>query len=223
MEEKYSKYLPVRILIYLLGIVLVSIGIVLCKKSNLGISPISSVPYVLEYIVPISFGALTMLFHLVNIVAQMALVKKVWDIKLLLQIPLAVVFGQTINFFQKCISIDNGNAGMQWLALGMSVLFTAVGMVCMLDMKLVTNPPDGVVKEISEKYSLKFGNVKIMYDVTMVIISVLLGIICCKKIMGIGIGTLVSAIFIGKCVSLINHVIKQVSGMKNIDPKNNKI
>ena len=55
-----------RLMIYLAGIFMVSLGIVLCKKSELGISPISSVPYVLEYIVPVSFGTLTMFFHLAN-------------------------------------------------------------------------------------------------------------------------------------------------------------
>ena len=40
-----------RVFIYLLGIFFVSLGIVLCKKCNLGISPISSITFVLEEIV----------------------------------------------------------------------------------------------------------------------------------------------------------------------------
>ncbi len=195
-----------RIMIYLLGIILVSLGIVLCKKSNLGISPISSVPYVLEYIVPLSFGTLTMLFHFVNVLIQMVLLKKIWDYKILLQIPLSWIFGQTINLFQKCIYINEQNIWWQCTALILSVLLTAIGMVCMLNMKLIANPPDGTVKEISQKSNILFGNVKVMYDVTMVIISVLLGLIFCKKILGIGIGTLISAIFIGKCVSVIRKI-----------------
>lgn len=203
-----KERLLLRLMIYLVGIFMVSLGIVLCKKSELGISPISSVPYVLEYIVPVSFGTLTMFFHLANTLIQMILLKKIKDWRLILQIPLAFIFGQTINGIQKYLVIDGQSIWMRCIALILSVLFTAVGMVCMLNMKLISNPPDGTVKEISEKTKMKFGNVKICYDITMVVISVLLGVLFCRKVIGIGIGTLVSAIFIGKCVSGINFILE---------------
>lgn len=203
-----KERLLLRLMIYLAGIFMVSLGIVLCKKSELGISPISSVPYVLEYIVPVSFGTLTMFFHLANTIIQMILLKRIKDWRLISQIPLAFIFGQTINGIQKYLIIDDQNIWIRCIALILSVLFTAGGMVCMLNMKLISNPPDGTVKEISEKTKIKFGNVKIFYDITMVVISVLLGIVFCRKIIGIGIGTLVSAIFIGKCVSGINFMLK---------------
>jgi len=203
-----KERLLLRLMIYLVGIFMVSLGIVLCKKSELGISPISSVPYVFEYIVPVSFGTLTMFFHLTNTMIQMILLKKIKDWRLILQIPLAFIFGQTINGIQKYLVIDSQSIWVRCIALILSVLFTAVGMVCMLNMKLISNPPDGTVKEISEKTKMKFGNVKIFYDITMVVISILLGVLFCRKVIGIGMGTLVSAIFIGKCVSGINFILE---------------
>ena len=199
----------IRGVIYIAGILFVSAGIVLCKKSGLGISPISSVPYVLEYVVPMSFGTLTMLFHLINTGIQMLIRKKIWDAKLLLQIPLAWLFGQTINFFQRYISMNDQNILWQCMALLLSIVFTALGMVCMLNMHLIVNPPDGAVKEISGRTGLKFGNVKILYDISMVVISQAAGIVFCGDIKGVGIGTLLSAVLIGRMVTGINQIVGQ--------------
>ena len=92
--------------IYIVGIIFVSLGIVLCKKCGMGISPISSIPYVLTYILPLSFGVLTTCFHFVNIILQMFFSKKWIDAKLWLQVPLAFVFGWVIDGFNKLIMID---------------------------------------------------------------------------------------------------------------------
>ena len=67
------RSMAARLCVYALGIWLVSFGIVLCKKCGFGISPISCIPFVLEKLLPVSFGTLTMLFHLVNILLQMIL------------------------------------------------------------------------------------------------------------------------------------------------------
>jgi len=65
-----------RIAIYVVGMVAVSVGIVLGTKCELGISPVSNWPFVMEKVVPLSFGVLTMLFHFVNIFLQYILEKK---------------------------------------------------------------------------------------------------------------------------------------------------
>lgn len=89
-----------RLVIYLLGMVCVSLGIVFCAQCGLGISPISGIPFVLKEILPLTFGQLTMLFHFVNIGFQMTLLKKVRDGKILLQIPVAFLL------YRKFLSLD---------------------------------------------------------------------------------------------------------------------
>lgn len=197
-----------RLLIYLLGIVLVSLGIVLCKKSNLGISPVSSIPYVLECVVPLSFGTLTMLFHVVNTLSQMALLGKIRDIRLLLQFPLAFAFGWVIDGIQAWVIFDGTVLFYQAAALFFSIFFTAAGMVCMIRMDLVQNPPDGLVRQLSRVLGQELGKVKIGYDVCCVAISIFLGFLCLGTMKGFGIATILSAVFVGKMVSWIQHAVE---------------
>lgn len=204
-----SKNLVVkRVIIYLLGIVMVSLGIILCKKSNLGISPISSIPFVLEEIVPVSFGTLTIFFHLVNIFLQLLLIHKIGDMQILLQIPVAMLFGQVIDFFQKYINFNNEFMINQVIALIFSVFFTALGMVCMISMDMVQNPPDGLVKVISQKTDKELGKIKIIYDIACILLSIAIGLIFLGKVRGMGIATVVSALFVGKTVIWIKKIWK---------------
>lgn len=191
---------PKRLLTYFIGILLVSAGIVLCKKCNLGISPISSIPFVLEGIVPLSFGTLTMLFHLVNILLQSIVTRNV-TMKIILQVPIAVLFGQVINLFQKLLNFNADIWYIQLLALILSIVFTALGMVCMIHMQLVQNPPDGFVHLISQKLGCELGKVKISYDISCVLISIAFSLYFFREIRGFGIATIASALLVGKLVS----------------------
>ena len=196
-----------RVVIYFCGLLMVSLGIVLCKKCNLGISPISSIPFVLELITHIPFGTLTMLFHLANIALQLVLVRSIWNTKILLQIPVAVLFGRVINVMQYIIEIDDTKFVNRWLALILSIVFTALGMACMLNMHLIQNPPDGLVSEVARKRKLEFGRVKVVYDMITLVISILLGGVFLHRISGIGAGTVVSAFAVGKVSDLFKKKI----------------
>ncbi|NNH34051.1 hypothetical protein HLH12_00410 [Acinetobacter sp. NIPH 2377] len=61
---------PLRLLFLFSGLGLITLGVVLAIRSNLGTS-LSSVPYVYSFIVPLSVGALTIMMHVLMIVLQM--------------------------------------------------------------------------------------------------------------------------------------------------------
>lgn len=210
MNVNGEKLSAQRILIHLLGILFVSLGIVLCKKCSLGISPISSIPFVLTDITSLTFGNLTTLFHFVNIAAQMLLTKKLFDPKLWLQVPLAFVFGWIIDWCNNLIVVDDTLLLCQILALALSIFFTALGMVMMIGMNLIQNPPDGTVKQISVMLDTELGNVKVVYDVACVIISILLGLLFLHQIKGFGVATIASAIFVGKSISWIRSAFNAI-------------
>lgn len=98
---------------------------------------------------------------------------------------------------------------MQFFALGLSIFFTALGMVMMVRMDLVQNPPDGFVKLAAEIFKKEFGSVKVLYDVVCVIFTLSIGMVCLKQPYGMGIATIASALLVGRTVSLINKIVPQ--------------
>ncbi len=186
---------------YIIGMILVSLGIVLCVKCELGVSPISSVPYVLESLTPLTFGTLTMLFHFCNSAIQYILEKKFINMKVLFQIPVAFLFGILIDFLKNIMHFHAENLIFQLFLMVMSIVFTALGMHFMLSMQLVQNPPDGTVNILARLFHKNIGTVKICYDIFMVIASVILGIIFLHGLKGFGIATIFSAIFVGQTLT----------------------
>jgi hypothetical protein len=61
--KKLKKYS-----IFVVGLFFMSLGVALVTKSNLGTSPISSVPYVLSMISPLTIGQFTFLLSLLFII-----------------------------------------------------------------------------------------------------------------------------------------------------------
>lgn len=193
--------------IYIIGMIFVSLGIVLCVKCELGVSPISSVPYVLGYMVPLTFGTLTMLFHFLNTIIQYILEKRLVNPKVLLQIPVAFLFGVIIDFFKNIMSFHAENLIFKILLMIMSIIFTALGMHLMLAMQLVQNPPDGTVNILAYLLNKNVGTVKVYYDISMVVISVVLGFIFLHSLKGFGIATIFSAIFVGRTLTVLKKYI----------------
>ena len=195
-------------MIYFIGILFVSLGIVLCVKCELGVSPISCVPYVMESLTPLTFGTLTMLFHFINSIIQYILEKQRWNIKVLLQIPVAFLFGSTIDLFKNIINLPVENMKFKIIWMIVSIICTAFGMHLMLSMRLVQNPPDGTVDLLACLLHKDVGTVKIFYDILMVLLSVLLGIIFLHHPKGFGAATICSAIFVGKTLTWMRRHIK---------------
>lgn len=196
-----------RLGIYLLGMFTVSLGIVLCALCGLGISPISSWAYIMADVVPLSFGTLTMIFHLINIAFEYLLEKKLVNIKVFMQIPVAIIFGVLIDLIKKMITIDTSSVICQSVALILSVIFTALGMVLMINMDLVQNPPDGSVKDLSNATGIEIGNMKLIYDFFMLITSTITGYLLLGDFRGFGIATIISALFVGKVLTLFQRII----------------
>lgn len=201
---------------YVTGILLVSLGIVLCKKCGWGISPISCVPLVLAMALPLSFGALTSIFHAVNVLVQMALTRGWRDARLWLQLPLALVFGAAIDVMNIMLTVPCEGGAVQLALLTGSICFTAVGMVLMLDADLVQNPPDGTVRQVSVMLNRPLGGVKVAYDVMCVVLAATFGLALLGRIEGLGIATLASALLVGKTIELIRGVIVWIHGKSSL-------
>ena len=89
---KGSK-LGIRLLYYFGGFFVMTIGIALSVKSNLGVSPVSSIPYTMTCVWGIEMGVATVIFHVILVILQMLLMRRRFEFKNLLQIPVGMVFG----------------------------------------------------------------------------------------------------------------------------------
>lgn len=205
-RSKFDTSVFSRILLYLVGAVLLGFGIVLCVKCQMGVSPINSVPYILTYLTPLSLGTLSILFYLVNIALQLILSERKDYISILLQLPVSFLFGFVIDIWGALLPFAE-NIVMQIVCLCASLFFTAFGIMLLVTAHLVPDPPTGAVQAISRASKKAMGNIKIIYDSSCVVISLLISLLGTHRIIGFGLATIVSAICVGRILAFLQGTV----------------
>lgn len=197
-----------RIVIYIGGIVLLALGGVLAIKSNLGASPISSLPLSISKVSRISLGTAAAILFTIYVVIQILILKRDFKKIQLLQIVFAILFGQIMNFFNSIITININNFYSRILICILSFFITAFGVVFTITANIVPVAPDGLAQVISKKAKIDFGKAKIYFDCTVVLLSVSILLFNSKGLEGLGIGTVLSALLVGRIVSYISKNLK---------------
>ena len=83
--------------VFAAGLAVAGVGVALTTRAGLGTSPISSVPYVLTFVFPLSFGLLTLLVNLLLVAGQVALLRREFRAVQYLQIAATGIFGLFID------------------------------------------------------------------------------------------------------------------------------
>ena len=201
-----------RLFWFAAGILINSFGIVLITKGAMGTSQISSIPYVLSLQLPsISFGMFSFIMNMVYIVLQALLLRKQFKPVQLLQIVVNVVFSWFIDVSMNLLGwLEPQNIAIELvlLLLGCAVLGFGISVEVMAN--LVTTAGEGIVLAICKVAPVKFGNMKMGFDITLVCISVVLSLIFLGGIEGVREGTLAAMIFVGQVTKVTNKMMKRV-------------
>lgn len=76
-------------------------------------------------------------------------------------------------------------------------------------MRLVPNPEDGIVQAVAQKRGWPQGFAKNLFDSDCAATAALIGFSFSRKIIGIGLGTLLSILGVGRAVALVNHFFRK--------------
>lgn len=211
VDKGISLILIKRVLLYSLGLLFMAFGVSFSIKSNLGISPVNSIPYVLSLVTLIDQGLITTLVFSVYILMQIVLLKKDFKKINFLQIISASAFGYFVSFSNSIFGrIPYPEIyALKLIFLVVSISFIAIGLLFYLSADIVPQPPEGLILAISNKFSLEFSKVKVLFDSSAVLIACLISLIYFKDIRGIREGTIISAILIGKLLGILSKYFKK--------------
>ena len=227
MNQTKTRLNIQRGILYVLGLVSLAFGISLTAKVNLGVSPIVSVSYVISEIGKFNFANTTFVLYCLFVAAEVLIhltrkekAKAAMDV---LQIPLSLVFTRFMNLYNAVLPDFSQVSGFFGTILGrilvlcVSIFFTALGITLSVNTKLVPNPGDGIVKTIADVAGWEQGFSKNVFDGCCIATAILLGLIFERRIIGIGLGTVMAVFLTGRFVALINHFIlsriKRASGL----------
>lgn len=198
-----------RYIMLFCGLSIMAMGIALSIKADIGITPISSLPYVLNHIISnVTIGEFTAAMHISFVLLQIVLLKKEFEVFQLLQLILAVVFGALIDGALLLFTHINPSVyHQQFVVFVLSMFFIAFGIFLEVKAGLLLIAGDGAMKAISTISKIDFGKVKIGFDCSLVLISFVLCIMFTHELTGIREGTVLAAIFVGMILKVFNEKI----------------
>ena len=162
MTEKVKRYF-----LFLVGLFVMALGIALMVKANLGISPISSPPYVFSVkFTAVSLGCFTILWNFLLILGQIAVLRRKFQWYQLIQIPLTLVFGVFVDSakaLQPFLRPESYLLQAAVLLFGCLVLALGVSLTVLAG--VVMNSGEAFVSAISQQTGREFGIIKIFLTV----------------------------------------------------------
>lgn len=209
--------LLVKIPKYCLGLLFLAVGVTFSIKSNLGISPVNSIGYVLSVIMGIDQGKVITVIFSIYVLLQLVLLRRKFKPQYLLQIAFSTIFGYFVSFSNKMLTFPVADFyPLQLAYLVMSIILVALGVTLYMGADLMPMPAEGVMIAISQLTGISFHKVKMMFDTAVVVISVVISLLFLGRIAGIREGTLLSAVFIGKLVGVFNSM-KAKMNLRTVD------
>ena len=177
-EKRSTTSLIKRYLFLCAGLCIMAFGVAFSIEASLGTSPISSLPYVSSLLTPLSVGNTTILMHCVFILLQILILRKRYDPIQLIQLPVAFLFGYLTDFAVWTLDkVTYNTYWQQWILCILGILLVAIGVSFEVAANVVTLAGEGVVLAICKVCPIKFGYMKVAFDVTLVLISCILSLI----------------------------------------------
>lgn len=206
MEKK-----RLRILVYVVGMFILALGLTLNTKANLGVSPIISVPYSISQITGLNFGDLTFVVYAMFVVVQIIIHIRLKNHKRIasdiLQLPLSLIFTRLLNIFTVHIPTSQ-NLGIRFIILTFAIICTGIGAAMSLSMQIVPNPGDGIVQALAERFDKSVGITKNLFDCLNLSITLCISLFIAHQIVGVGIGTVIAVVGVGRVIALFNHIFE---------------
>lgn len=201
-----------RYVLFIISLFFAALGVAFTKHGELGVSPISSVANIMSCkFASLSLGTWLIIWNSVLIVGQIAILRKDFQLIQLLQVPLSFIFGWFTDFGMWVVSFIPADFYLIRLLMVIAgVIILGFGISLSVVANVIMNSGEAFVKAISDKINKQFGNVKIAFDVTCVVLALVLSLVFFNfSIVGTREGTIISALLTGIVVKLFSSKINQ--------------
>ena len=199
--------------IFLIGLFICSFGVACTTKAGLGTTPTVSIPYTLSLIfTDLSFGNWLIIFSMLQIIAQIIMLRKRTVVsEIVIQVVLTFAYGYLTDFsfsILKGLEVNSYILKIIFLLIGCVIIAFGVYLELLGNVGMLSG--DAFIKAIATITNKEYGNVKIITDVSMSVISATLAVAVLHRLAGVREGTIIAALMIGIIIKYFKKILKPV-------------
>jgi len=205
-------FTPRRRAAYFIGTILLAYGITLNTRTNLGVAPILSVAFNISELLGIPFSLMSFFYYCFLILVQLVLLRSRFDQIQWFQLVASFLTSAFIAVFSAVIPAA-ASVPLRIIYLPAAILLTGLGIILSVGARFVPNPGDGTAYAISICTGRSLGLSKNILDISSFLIALALGLVFRGRIMGVGIGTIVTMLLTGRVVALLQKPVLRLAGL----------
>ena len=194
-----------RLVLYVVGLFLLALGATFSIIADIGVSPVTSLPYALALVTGLSVGIMTFVANFIYIILQVIFLKQIRWKNFSIQLVIAFLFGSfmdvTIWLTKPLPEADSIWLIVVYFVLG--VVLVAFALLFYFTSSLPTMPYDSLTYAVANKWQFPFGKTKMVSDMINVIVSIIICLVFIQSFGSIGIGTFIAAYGVGKLVGVV--------------------
>ena len=200
-----------RYVLFIISLFFSALGVAFPKHGELGVSPISSIANVMSCrFTFFTLGTWLIIWNCLLILGQILILRSKFQPIQLLQIPLSFLFGWFTDLGMQIVSFIPVNSYLQSLGMVLvGILILGFGVSLSVIANVIMNSGEAFVKAISDTLHKEFGNVKVVFDVLCVLLSLVASLLLFDfTIVGTREGTILSALLTGLVVKFFNRRLR---------------
>lgn len=203
MKKKWGLKLG----IFVLGQFVLAFGVSLSVLSELGVTPVSSLPKALSTITGMEMGNMLIVVQCACFVLQALFFEREYKLGFWLQVPSAILFGKLVtltSLFFEGIVLES-----YWVKLVVqviSIFIVGLGVELYMLPGVALQPMEGMVEQLHKKYGRSVAFYKNVVDISCVVLAVVLSLVFLGRLEGAREGTVMAAIGVGRAVWLFHKL-----------------
>lgn len=227
-KKSMKKITKTSELLWLFGIIFVAFGVSICSKADLGVSMIAAPAFVVaewitQYFPWFTVGVTEYVIQGIMLIILCVVVRR-FNWRYLLAFAVAVLYGYVLDLFLCLLGgvVFEGIA-LRWAMLIIGDVITALGVACFFRTYMPLQVYELFVAEIAKRFNIVISKVKSTFDITLLVISILLAVtlfgdlasfkwttIGYSAFHSIGLGTLVTTLINAPIIAIMGRVIDKI-------------
>lgn len=164
-------------------------------------------PYAFSEVLPqLSLGTWTYIFQGLLIASLFILRRKIVP-EYLLSFAVGFCFGIFVDLHESWVQLLPQSLPLDVLYFIVSYLLIAFGIALSNRCRMPITPTDLFPRELAAIAKVRYSRIKIAFDVICLLVTVCLTFICLGRIMGLGAGTVIAALTMGKAIGIIGEAL----------------
>jgi len=193
----------------LIGLIVTALGLAVCVRADLGISPITTLAFALNRVIPaLSLGTFVFLQHIVFFILTVVLLRRDFKPFQILQLPCSFLFGYFVDFWEILLrGLAVNSYPLRFLTLLIGCAIVALGFSMSYTSRVALEANTAFLNAFSLRTGKTYGTLKTLTDVLIVIMAAAVALIFLHTIVGIREGTVIAALIIGPIAGFFNKLL----------------